>query len=104
MADLTYCRECRSKLRAVHPIMEECHMIERPVIGWHMVLRCGNCMHVREVDVTQRTAEAFDLKLDKQRDQILDELERRERGVMKAEAKRFIKALRNDHIVPFDFH
>ena len=70
---------------------------------WELELRCPSC-EWRQRDVfDQFSVEAFDDALNSATDTLIDTLERVSRENMQAEIERFVRALEDDHILPFDF-
>jgi hypothetical protein len=98
---LTRCPGC--KLNAVVPLMDECAQFSEPYKGWHMVLRCVACHTVREVLVSQATAEAFDRALDAEAASLRYALAQLEHEHMQEHIERFAAALDADAILPEDF-
>lgn len=95
---LTRCATC--KLESVVPLMDESH---ETATGWHITLRCTSCFEVREVDVTQESADAFDTALDKQSRELTAAIRRWAHDNMQDYVNRFARALEADAIHPEDF-
>ena len=71
--------------------------------GWELELRCPSCeWHHRDV-YDQAAVESFDDALNAATDTLIDTLERVSRENMKDEIDRFVRALEEGHILPFDF-
>ena len=70
---------------------------------WWIRLRCGECETVREVVVSDATAQRYDLALDRARDAIASALRTLDRERMRAETETFATALRLDLLDAEDF-
>ena len=70
---------------------------------WWMRLRCGECGHVRELDVTDEEARRFERDLDLGVKQIAAALFRLDRERMIADSDAITAALERDLIDPGDF-
>jgi hypothetical protein len=94
---LEVCPCCESEL--VYPI----DWREAEADRWELELRCPACeWHSRDT-FDQETVERFDDVLNAATDSLIDTLERVSRDNMRAEIDRFVDALQQDHILPFDF-
>jgi hypothetical protein len=96
---LTDCVECKQPF--VNPIMDESH--EAAGDMWFVVLRCGNCMHVRELLVTQARADEFDDDLQTYERKVLVYLKLMEKEAMEDYVNRVARALEVDAILAEDF-
>ena len=70
---------------------------------WELELRCPACEWQSRDTFDQETVERFDDVLNAATDSLIDTLERVSRDNMRAEIDRFVDALQQDHILPFDF-
>src|SRR3954466_7842095 len=95
--DLHHCFSCGKDF--VNPVNWE------PVTpeAWLMQLRCGECEVYREVAVTNRVAERFDIDLDPRADLIPRALHKLDRERMIQQVETMIGALRHGLIEPGDF-
>ena len=94
---LERCPSCESDL--VYPV----DWREAEDDRWELELRCPACeWHSRDT-FDQETVERFDDVLNAATDSLIDTLERVSRDNMRAEIDRFVDALQQDHILPFDF-
>ena len=66
-------------------------------------LRCGECEVYREVTVTNKVAERFDIELDRRADLIHRALNKLDRERMTQQVETMIGALRHGLIEPSDF-
>ena len=96
-ADLTGCPSCGSGY--VIPA----DWAEREEKAWWIRLRCGECESVREVVVSNATAQRYDERLDRGMDEIARALHRLEREQMAREAETFATALELDLLDAGDF-
>ena len=71
--------------------------------SWHMLLRCAQCEHTREVTVPNSEAERFDEALDSRADPIARAARRLDLERMAATVESLIVALQRDLIGPADF-
>ena len=71
--------------------------------AWWMRLRCGECHVWREVTVTNKVAERFDIELDRRADLIHRALAKLDRERMVQQVETMIGALRHGLIEPADF-
>ncbi len=71
--------------------------------SWWMRLRCGECHVWREVTVTNKVAERFDIELDRRADLIQRALAKLDRERMVQQVETMIGALRHGLIEPADF-
>jgi hypothetical protein len=94
---LEACPECSSEL--VYPI----DWREADGEAWELELRCPSCEWRHRDVFDQDAVERFDDALNASTDQLIDTLEQVSRDNMRAEIERFVDALANDHILPFDF-
>jgi hypothetical protein len=70
---------------------------------WELELRCPDCdWRSREV-FAQEDVDRYDDALCAATDELVDEIERLRREIMEEEIERFVKALDEDLILPFDF-
>jgi hypothetical protein len=95
--DLHHCAACGQDF--VNPVDWE------PVTpeAWWMRLRCGSCEVWREVTVTNKVAERFDIELDRRADLIHRALAKLDREHMVQQVETMIGALRHGLIEPADF-
>jgi hypothetical protein len=95
--DLHHCAACGKDY--VNPVNWE------PVTpeSWWMQLRCGECETYREVTVTNKVAERFDVELDRRADLIHRALHKLDRERMVQQVETMIGALRHGLIEPADF-
>ena len=70
---------------------------------WELELRCPACEWRHRDTFGQDAVERFDDALNAATDALIDTLERVSRENMREEIERFVRALANDHILPFDF-
>ena len=70
---------------------------------WHMLLRCAQCEHSREVTVSNAEAERFDEALDSRADPIARAARKLDLERMAATVETLIIALQRDLIGPADF-
>ncbi len=70
---------------------------------WELELRCPGCEWRERSTFDQESVERFDDTLNAATDTLIDTLERVSRDNMRDEIDRFVQALQDDHIVPFDF-
>ena len=96
-ADLTICRSCGSGY--VIPT----DWSEQGDAAWWIRLRCGECESVREVVVSDATAQRYDQRLDQGMDEIARALHRLEREQMARDAEMFATALELDLLDAGDF-
>jgi hypothetical protein len=94
---LEECPECSSEL--VYPI----DWREAAGDSWELELRCPACEWRHRDVFDQDEVERFDDALNASTDKLIDTLEQVSRDNMRAEIERFVTALENDHILPFDF-
>ena len=71
--------------------------------SWHMLLRCAQCEHSREVTVSNSEAERFDEALDSRADPIARAVRKLDLERMAATVETLIIALQRDLIGPADF-
>jgi hypothetical protein len=71
--------------------------------AWWMRLRCGECHVWREVTVTNKVAERFDVELDRRADILHRTLAKLDRERMVQQVETMIGALRLGLIEPADF-
>ena len=95
--DLHACAACHTDF--VNPVDWEPVSPE----SWWMRLRCGNCDVWREVTVTNKVAERFDIELDRRADVIHRALNKLDRERMVQQVETMIGALRHGLIEPADF-
>jgi hypothetical protein len=91
------CRACRSDL--VHPIDWE----EVAADSWRLELRCPNCEWVGGAVYERRVVEELDEELERGMETIVRDLRHLTQANMEEQIERFIHALHDDLIVPFDF-
>jgi hypothetical protein len=94
---LHLCRCCGSDL--VHPIDWE----EVAVDNWRLQLRCPNCEWIGEAVYERRIVEELDEELERGMETIVRDLRHLTHANMEEQIERFITALQDDLIVPFDF-
>jgi hypothetical protein len=94
---LEECPECSSQL--VYPV----DWREATADAWELELRCPSCEWRHRDVFDQDAVERFDDALNASTDQLIDTLEQVSRDNMRAEIERFVQALENNHILPFDF-
>jgi len=95
--DLHHCASCDAGL--VFPVEWE----EAGERHWEVLLRCPNCEWWGSGVFEQATVERFDDELDRGTEALVRDLKRLMRANMEEEVERFVEALRDDHILPFDF-
>ena len=91
------CRCCNSEL--VHPIDWE----EVTTDNWRLQLRCPNCEWIGEAVYERRVVEELDEELERGMETIVRDLRHLTHANMEEGIKRFVTALQDDLIVPFDF-
>jgi hypothetical protein len=94
---LHLCRACGSDL--VHPIDWE----EVAADNWRLGLRCPNCEWVGGAVYERREVEELDEELERGMETIVRDLRHLTHANMQEHVERFIHALKDDLIVPFDF-
>jgi hypothetical protein len=94
---LHLCPACGSHL--VHPIDWE----EVAADNWRLELRCPNCEWVGGAVYERRLVEELDEELERGMETIVRDLRHLTHANMEEHIERFIHALRDDLIVPFDF-
>jgi hypothetical protein len=95
--DLCRCGSCDSLL--VQPL--DWSLIGRS--HWRVTLGCPNCGWIGTGVFTQETVDRYDRELDRGTRKLTTILNRVSRACMQAEVDRFVAALEQDLIVPFDF-
>jgi hypothetical protein len=95
--ELHLCRSCGSEL--VHPTDWE----EVGEDNWRLELRCPNCEWIGEAIYARRTVEELDEELERGMETIVRDLRHLTHANMEEQIERFIAALQDDLIVPFDF-
>jgi hypothetical protein len=95
--DLHHCANCGKDY--VNPVNWEPVSPE----AWWMQLRCGECEVYREVTVTNKVAERFDVELDRRADILHRTLAKLDRERMVQQVETMIGALRHGLIEPADF-
>src|SRR3954454_10950203 len=96
-AQLHLCRACGSEL--VHPIDWE----EVTDDNWRLELRCPNCEWIGGAVYDRETVEELDEELEHGMETIVRDLRHMTHANMEEQIERFIAALQDDLIVPFDF-
>ena len=96
-ADLTSCRSCGSGY--VIPT----DWVEQGEASWWIRLRCGRCESVREVVVSDASAQHYDRLLDRGINEIAQALHQLEREQMARDAETFATALALDLLDADDF-
>jgi hypothetical protein len=91
------CRCCGSAL--VHPIDWE----EITTDNWRLQLRCPNCEWIGEAVYERRVVEELDEELERGMETIVRDLRHLTHANMEEGIERFVVALQDDLIVPFDF-
>ena len=91
------CRSCGSEL--VHPIDWE----EVTADNWRLQLRCPNCEWIGEAVYERRVVEELDEELERGMETIVRDLRHLTHANMEEGIERFVVALQDDLIVPFDF-
>jgi hypothetical protein len=94
---LTLCRACGCDL--VNPM----DWYEQDEWTWYVLLRCGECLHSREVILTDEQAKQFDRELlpgIRAIERVVDELDRER---MRREVEIFAVALARDLVTASDF-
>jgi hypothetical protein len=91
------CRCCGSEL--VHPIDWE----EITTDNWRLQLRCPNCEWIGEAVYERRVVEELDEELERGMETIVRDLRHLTHANMEEGIQRFVTALQDDLIVPFDF-
>ena len=94
---LHLCRCCGSEL--VHPIDWE----EVASDNWRLQLRCPNCEWIGEAVYERRVVEELDEELERGMETIVRDLRHLTHANMEEGIQRFVTALQDDLIVPFDF-
>jgi hypothetical protein len=94
---LHLCRCCGSDM--VHPIDWE----EVAADNWRLQLRCPNCEWIGEAVYERRIVEELDEELERGMETIVRDLRHLTHANMEEQIERFITALQDDLIVPFDF-
>ena len=94
---LHLCRCCGSEL--VHPIDWE----EVASDNWRLQLRCPNCEWIGEAVYERRVVEELDEELERGMETIVRDLRHLTHANMEEHVQRFVTALQDDLIVPFDF-
>ena len=95
--DLHVCGTCNAEL--VYPIDWE----EEGATHWRVTLRCPNCLWSGTGVFEQSAVERFDEELDRGTETMVRDLKRLIAANMEDEIDRFVRALRDDHILPSDF-
>lgn len=70
---------------------------------WRITLRCPNCEEVFPGIIDEEEIEKLDIVLDKGTDRVVKKLGIVTRNNMKSEKIVFVRALKDDHILPEDF-
>jgi hypothetical protein len=94
---LHVCRCCAAEL--IHPVDWE----EVDDDRWRLELRCPNCEWVGGGIYPRRTVEELDEQLERGMETIVRDLRHLTHANMEEQIERFITALQDDLIVPFDF-
>ena len=94
---LHLCRCCGSEL--VHPIDWE----EVASDNWRLQLRCPNCEWIGGAVYDRRIVELLDEELERGMETIVRDLRHLTHANMEEHVQRFVTALQDDLIVPFDF-
>ena len=94
---LHVCRACSSSL--VHPIDWE----EIAADSWRLELRCPNCEWIGGAIYDRLVVEQLDEELERGMETIVRDLRHLTHANMEEQVERFIHALQDDLIVPFDF-
>jgi len=94
---LHVCRDCGSNL--VHPIDWE----EVATDTWRLELRCPNCEWIGGAVYDRSIVELLDEELERGMETIVRDLRHLTHANMEEQIERFIHALQDDLIVPFDF-
>ena len=94
---LHVCRACSSSL--VHPIDWE----ELAADSWRLELRCPNCEWIGGAIYDRMVVEQLDEELERGMETIVRDLRHQTHANMEEHIERFIHALQDDLIVPFDF-
>ena len=95
--DLYACRSCASQL--VEPIAVR-RFDER---WWHVERRCPECEWETTGVHGEADVQRYDALLNEGTDALIEHVEQLAHDNMAAEIERFVAALRDDHITPFDF-
>ncbi|MCW2926867.1 MAG: hypothetical protein JWM86_835 [Thermoleophilia bacterium] len=95
--DLESCPDCDSGL--VYPVSWR----ETEDDCWEIELRCPNCEWCERGIYRHQDVESFDDVLNRGTDRLIDDLETLTRANMEADIDRFVQALEEDLITPFDF-
>ena len=95
--ELHLCRCCGCEL--VHPIDWE----EVTTDNWRLQLRCPNCEWIGEAVYERRVVEELDERLERGMETIVRDLRHLTHANMEEHVQRFVTALQDDLIVPFDF-
>ncbi len=94
---LEICPECDCDL--VYPVSWR----ETEDDCWEIELRCPNCEWRERSIFRHSDVERFDEVLNRGTDRLIDDLEQVSRANMEADIDRFVQALGEDAITPFDF-
>ncbi len=97
VVDLECCPECDSSM--VYPVSWR----ETEDDCWEIELRCPNCEWAERGIYRHADVERFDEVLNRGTDRLIDDLEQLTRANMEADIDRFVQALDEDLITPFDF-
>jgi hypothetical protein len=94
---LEICPECNGNL--VYPVSWR----EMEDDCWEIQLRCPNCEWAENGVHRHTDVERFDEVLNRGTDRLIDDLEQLTKANMEADIERFVTALEEDLITPFDF-
>lgn len=95
--ELHLCRDCGCEL--VHPTDWE----EVGSDQWRLELRCPNCEWIGEGTFDRKVVEDLDEELERGMETIVCDLRSLTQANMEEQIDRFVAALQDDLIVPFDF-
>jgi hypothetical protein len=96
-AALELCPECESEL--VHPLAWH----ELSPGRWEIERRCPDCEWASTGVHGEADVQRYDALLNEGTDTLIERVEQLAHDNMAAEIERFVAALRDDHITPFDF-
>lgn len=94
---LHVCSECSGDL--VYPVTWE----ERRGNAWEITLRCPECEHWHTDEYSGEIVDRFDDVLNSGTEQLLSDLRTFARVNMEEDVERFVRAIRQDLILPMDF-
>jgi len=95
--ELHICPRCAGEM--VHPV----DWSEAGMHHWLVLRRCPECEWWQEGRFSQELIERFDVHLDDGAEALLHDLQELAHANMAADIDRFLRALRDDHVLPCDF-